>query len=255
MIRYIIRPKTFRKSPSRLAEALNVETRKWPNRQSILPNYQKDFLIGLPNPGETLHAPDNYELTYSFFHRNKLQQRKMLKASGVPIPWTYGVSQEEAPGTKYVIRPLRHMGGHDYQLVETVGSVDIYANPALGKYVSAIFPKKREYRVVFVYGEPLIYLRKKVPEGLSMEQPWNHDNGSSFKTIQNPSECKLHSKCDIDIVALLRNSPVVRGSHLVGADIMWDGQTAVVAELNSAPALEIENNIQKVADFIREKTV
>lgn len=188
----------------------------------------------------------------NFFQATKFQQRMMLKTWEVPIPWTSGDSQtatrnfQETTGRiegRFVVRPMHHMKGHHYRLTHDPGSFQTGS-----EYVSEVFRKTREYRVIFIKGNPLVVLRKKVPEGTDPEAPWNHATGSFFQTVNDVPACMLSRG---DFFARMRDCPLVRDAHIVGVDVLWNKYGYVVCEFNAAPALTIENNLQKVVDFLR----
>jgi hypothetical protein len=255
MLRYIIRHPGMMTTPRTLAEALGCKTRRWPTSRNFTPSYTRDFIFNMPHPSELreaetdIHIAQKAGVVHEFFWKNKLEQRRALFASGLPIPWTLGVSTTPQPEGEFVRRPLRHSGGADYALTQT-------PEQSTGHYVSAIFPKSREYRVVFVYGEPLVFLRKRVPDGTGNNLPWNHSVGGTFTTI-NDVGSSMPSRCGA--IDLLKTNPVVRAAHIVGVDLLWrisSGQPEwCVLEFNSAPALTIDNNVQKIADFIKERHI
>jgi hypothetical protein len=141
---------------------------------------------------------------------------------------------------EFVVRPLRHRSGIGYRV--TFDPNDFEEGR---EYISRLYPKRHEYRVIFCFGTPLITLLKRVPEGIDPNGPWNHANGSTFITVNNPDNNRLrHTDC----IERLSAFSVVKNAHLVAADIMLgDNHDYVVSELNFCPALTIENNLRKVA--------
>lgn len=212
-------------------------------------------MFHIPAPEDIFEAEHDVTIVqkaavvHNFFWKNKLEQRRALSASGLPIPWTSGVSSGEPPAGQFVTRPLRHSGGADYALTPQL--------PTTGQgYTSAIFPKDREYRIIFIYGEPVVFLRKRVPEGTGSHLPWNHAVGGTFQTINDIAGSKPSQSGAIEA---LRSNPVIRAAHIVGVDILWrrhgqDGNPDwCVVEFNSSPALTIDGNLAKVAAFIKER--
>ncbi|HEY6018533.1 MAG TPA: hypothetical protein VIY48_01100 [Candidatus Paceibacterota bacterium] len=198
------------------------------------------------------NAPPEYAETLDFMRKNKYGQRKALEAAGIPIPATYAHPGEAwgaafDDGAKFVVRPLRHSGGRDYRVTDSIS--DFVGGQ---QYLSELYPKRREYRVIFCFGKPVIWLRKHENEGVSSDEPWGHVN-SSFKTIQDVASCKLSAT---DCVSRLSAYPVVRGAHIIAADILYNRKHEkpyVVLELNACPGLTIDNNRAMIAQAIRSR--
>ena len=249
-MRYVIRPQHTLTTPAALAAALHVRSRRWPSKSLRLrPSYTRDFLFTYPEDNRLWETNLNIRETVStlrtFFQATKFQQRMMLKAWGIPVPWTKGNLHPltEARQSPFVVRALRHWKGQFYRVTNNPNDF----RPGY-EYISALFPKTREYRIIYVFGEPLIVLRKHVPEGTSVEAPWNHAVGATFKTVNDLPSCMLSQT---DVFERLRNNPVIRTAHIVGVDVLWNKRGYVICEFNGAPALTIENNVLRVADYIR----
>jgi hypothetical protein len=93
-------------------------------------------------------------------------------------------------------------------------------------------------------------MRKKPNEGVDTAAPWGHVN-SFFQTINDVPASKLAAT---DCITRLGAFGPVRGAHIVAADVLYNSkadQPYVVLELNFCPALDIDNNRQKVVDYIR----
>lgn len=245
---YVVRPKGIRGTPSDIAQALHTQTRRYPNRQPVRFDYRRDFFMTPVAPQDVSNAPDTYSALYNFLTRNKYGQRKIL-GQYVNVP-ACAASQSEAAalsGDKFVVRPLRHFGGMGYRVTEN--KLDFAAG---SEYISELYPKKREYRVIFVFGKPLIWLRKKPNGGCTSEDPWGHEN-SFFQTINDVPNSRL---CGTDCVARLTSSRLISTAHIVAADILYNGrldQKYAVLELNVCPSLQIDNNREKVVDAIRQR--
>lgn len=151
-------------------------------------------------------------------------------------------TMQEAP---YVVRPLRHQGGNGFRI--TQDPKDFNPN---AEYICSLFKKDAEYRILFVYGEPVILLRKEPNGGVRADEAWNFGN-SHFVTIDDPLRSNLH--VHTDVYDRLVAHDVVHKSHYLGVDILYRTKTRdyVVCEYNSSPALTIPENIAKVAEVIR----
>lgn len=247
-IRYVLRFDGIRATPQRLADALGAQTRKWPNRQQFIPSYTKDFLFKMPQVIQETD-PDVLNKARSvrtFFSQNKFRQRMMLKNSGIPIPWTCGEKNSpDTPTGKFVVRPMIHSKGINYRVTDDAN--DFVPG---SEYISAVFPKEREYRIVFVYGKPVLVVRKTVPEGTDASTAWNHHEGSRFKTVHKHDKCIMKGCGAFDGLSA---DPIIQSAHIVGVDVLWKQGSWVVLEYNAAPALEIAENITTVANFIKER--
>lgn len=233
-VRYVIRPKGIFSTPNRLAQALGAQTRLVRDDYRYSAN---DFFLAYPQ----------YIVTEAscFSRVNKHLQRRILEPS-VPVPLTKGLPlwpAGDAVDGPFVVRPLRHTQGQDYRLTDDPTDY----NPAT-HYLSKLFPKKWEYRVIYCLGSPVLTLFKRVPESLSPSLPWNHANGSSFITVNNTENNRLRHT---DVYERLGVSPVVRDAHLVAADILLARNLSwCVTELNFCPSLSIPANISKVASHV-----
>jgi hypothetical protein len=147
---------------------------------------------------------------------------------------------------EYVVRPLRHSQGIGYRI--TSDPLDFEEGK---EYISRLYPKAHEYRVIFVYGTPLITLLKRVPEDIDRDGPWNHAAGSSFVTVTGPTKNRLRH---FDVVEKLRAFEVVQTAHLVGADIMLgpDKSGYAVTELNFCPSITIPSNLERIRNHVAQ---
>ena len=253
MIRFVVRPASIRRTPRELAHLLNAETRRYPG--NIQFNCHTDFFLTYPPPSH-VHTPGRdvngqfntplpYQLLYNFYSSSKLRQRSLLSQANVPIPETYGTRYEAAhadPG-QFVVRSLRHSGGRDYRLTQE--ATDFVEGR---EYIARVYPKTAEYRLIFVHGTPLILLKKKNPNNISPELPWNYANGSSFYTINDIPSSKVGRS---GLINKLTAVPIIIHAHLAAIDILWsDDRPPVVCEINTCPGLQIEANLQKVAAHV-----
>ena len=244
-IRYIVRPPTILTTPRKLREVLNAQRTVNPrvSRRSL--SFVDDLFLYYP---DLPHEVNEYQVIRGFFVKNKHAQQTHLLTSGVKTPETY-----EPHEGNYVVRPYRHSGGHDFRVVF---SDDWDSNTHYGV---PLFPKVKEYRVIFVRGRPLITLRKvflnrtdsvllssSVPDA---SLPWNHSQGASFNTIAGGHEASSlrHSNAVLDLL----NVPVVQHAHIIAADIMLNRSNEyAVCELNFCPALTIESNLQTIKEAL-----
>jgi hypothetical protein len=147
------------------------------------------------------------------------------------------------PNTRWVVRPLRHRAGQGYRITQDPTDHD----PAR-EYVQELYPKRREYRIIYCMGVPIITLLKRVPENADPDGPWNHACGSTFITIEDLSRSYLRHT---DVYDRLSAVPVIQNAHLVAADVLLgEDNDYVVSELNFCPALTIEANLRKVASHV-----
>jgi hypothetical protein len=245
---FVIRPRSILGTPRQLAQDLGWRTRVYPHprRPDRTYSYLRDFMMTAVSPQHLRNAPPDYTYVHAFAFANKLSQRRYLSAN-VPAPTAAGNHAEASAltGDKFVVRPLRHSGGRGYRVTEN--RLDFTPGE---EYISELYRKRREYRVIFVFGKPLVYLRKKPNEGVSDEAPWGYVN-SRFQTINDVPGSRLAAT---DCVSRLSALPVVQFAHIVAADILYNGSAAPgysVLELNFAPALDIDGNRAKVVEEIK----
>lgn len=244
---FVVRPKHIRSTPQAVAHSLKVQTRFYPNKRYVF-DYRQDFLMAAVHPESLRNTPPEYNETFAFQTRNKYGQRQTLgQYVAVPAAANGYTSAATLTGEQFVVRPLRHSGGMGYRV--TGDRTDFVAGT---EYISELYPKRREYRVIFVFGEPLIHLRKKPNDGVDEAQPWGHAN-SRFQTINDVPGSRL---ARTDCVARLSSIPAVKGAHIVAADILFNAEAAqpyVCLELNFCPGLLIETNLEKVVTAIRNR--
>ena len=243
-IRYVIRPQSIRTTPRLLANAFNAQTFRWPNRRSTLPNWEQDFFLVYPRPSQVLHCTDEYDVIWNVGRATKPVQRAYLSSHGVPVPLVFNHQQLGPYIGRWIVRPLRHSQGVGYRITE-----DPYDHDPQVEYVQRLYPKRFEYRIIFCLGTPLITLLKRVPDDIDPDGPWNHSNGSYFVTVHDINNNRLRHT---DVYDRLLAVDVIKHAHLVAADILLgDGNDFVVTEINFAPALTIESNLQKVVQHVQ----
>lgn len=248
MTRFVIRHPNILTTPRNVAHELEIRTRVARlHREARFGGQRPDFFMHYPPPN-LVHTPagglPSYMALYEFFSGTKLQQRMELEHVGLPIPSRL----VGRPGTRYVVRPRRHQGGSGWRITEVPTDFQ-----PMREYISQLFPKTHEYRIIYVKGKPVIFLKKvKNDRNLQADQPWNHGN-TYFSTIAKErwltSNLAVHTRC----FQLLDECYVLRNADYVGVDILYNRETHdwCVCEFNSCPALTIEDNIKTVADAIK----
>ena len=222
----------------RLAVALGVKTRvARPGREA---SWNKDLFLFYP--AATTQFNEGYFSVAGFFQDTKFGQRQALEEYGLPIPAWKG-----QPGATYVVRPLNHTQGRGFRVT---ADPDDYIQER--EYISVLFPKTHEYRMIFVFGRLACLLTKRGKDGKKPPQnvPWGHQN-TNFVTIPyERSNLAVHT----DALELLSSNPVIKTAHYVGVDILYNKETRqwAVCEFNSCPALTIPENIQAVTQIIKE---
>lgn len=249
-VRFIMHPVGIRSTPISLGTSLSARLRQYPGR--LTGDYTRDLFLVYPPSNEVItknrEMQYHYELCRNFFSRDKAEQRVNLNvAYSIPVPATYtdhdSVPEYTLPGHMFVVRPLRHHGGRDYVITP-----DPHNFVEGEQYISELWPKEREYRVIFAFGKPVVWLRKKPNPGVSADAAWNYGN-TVFQTINDTAGSKL---AQTDCIAKLLTVPAIQHAHIVAVDVMWksgkNGQPAeyAVLELNTCPAITIEDNLNTV---------
>lgn len=187
-----------------------------------------------------------YRRLLQYYRGNKGTQRQLLADAGIPTPASQLRRGTLETGGRYVVRPLRHFGGSDYRITD---DPDDFVEGQ--EYISRLYPKRHEYRIIFVLGQALITLYKRVPLGIDPDGPWNHASGSSFVTVTQEENNRLRRT---DCVERLSQLDVVKSAHLVAADIMLgrreDGYA--VCELNFCPSLTIASNLERIRTHVHQ---
>jgi hypothetical protein len=243
MFRYLLKSRQFRTTPINLKRVLGI--RKLVSvggRFAPDLDWNQDLFFAYPKEnayaGRLLNLPSTYSQLASFYTSNKGHQRKLLRNHGVKTPESYTTT-----ATQFVVRPLRHYGGVGFRV--TTNKEDY--NPQT-EYIAPLFPKSREYRVIFVFGEPVIMLRKKPGNDVKPDEPWNYSNGSYFQTISSPDECRLYTQTSFFNDA--QQFPVIKDAHIVAADVLTCGADYAVCELNFSPAITIHSNLERIKDHV-----
>lgn len=228
---YVLRPRGIRLTPRRLARGWNATTTRT--------LYEHDMESPL---GRTffLYYPENFpNRTLSNFCRgSKASQREFIQDGGIPTPLAF-------KATKYVVRPLYHRAGQGWRITE-----DPEDFSSTTEYISPIFPKAWEYRLIWCKGTLLITLLKRVPEELDEASPWNHSNGAFFVTVEEEENNRLRRT---EAREFLSENAIIQQADLVAADIMLDRDYRwCVCEFNFCPSLQIEANLRKVIEHVSQ---
>lgn len=203
----------------------------------------------------------NYSTIRSFFTKSKPGQRRELASIGFHVPFTiYGrerlgeISIPRNQQALFVKRPNRHRGGSGWSLLSTEENQEISRRPdscttSQGEYIQQILPKDYEYRIIICRGNLLITLLKRNTGGLSPLVPWNHQQGSSFVTVENIENNRLRRT---DIYNKIQEATFLKHIDLCAIDVLYLKNPAryYVLELNFCPGLTIESNIQKVRNHV-----
>lgn len=238
-MRFIVKPSKFRKTPLLLKRTLGAQKLvSFPGRYQPALDYRQDLFLAFPPinryPSPIENVPESYEYLSSFYTQSKHSQRGLLLQSGLKTPEAYA-------STFYIVRPLRHFGGHDYRITEDSNDFD----PAT-QYISPAFEKWREYRVVFVKGSPLLILRKKPGPSVGPFDAWNHASGSYFQTVLDRTESPLLQS---SFLADAESVCVLRDTHLVAADVLLRSDFSyAVTEVNFSPAISIQANLEVISN-------
>lgn len=248
-MRYVVRPKRVKPTASNICRVLgatqtllyNPANRYFTRRAPV--SYTRDFLMCLPDREFVSDIPDTetYDKALRFYKANKKGQRNILREFNVKTPEDYADDAEE-----FVVRPFRHMCGRNFRITQDANDYD----PS-SEYISPLFPKTKEYRIIFVYGEPVITLLKKVPDETPSNVPWNHAAGSAFLTVNNPVNNKVAERHP-DFYDNFKETPVCKASHFLGVDVMLTRNSYAVCEVNFAPALTLENNLETFKQFVED---
>lgn len=245
----LLRPEAFSTTPWRLARALGARSWKYPNRKTLpLFDTDRDLIMCWPDPSLFNVQTDDIRKMCEFYKMNKKEQRAVITNNGIPTPDTFWNRDSVC---KYVVRPLRHHGGDDFQVVDSVEEVNTATH-----YFSPLFPKTHEYRLIFVKGRLIRTLTKVVPNGTPNDVPWNHATGSRFVTVEY-TNTKMYRQNKFNADDLLQQLHLfypIQTAHIIGVDVMFNSNNGryAVLECNFAPALTIDDNFDAVVTALTE---
>lgn len=255
MIRYILRPPSYGSTPKRLRRYLKAQgVVRIPPREEISVDWNQDFFMAYPPMEMVNNPPQNYLEMRALYVSNKLRQRQWLDQQGFSVPLTYtrlqlpfGRSVGSEAARQFVVRPLRHTQGEGYRTTTNPSDFD----PEF-EYLSEVFPKRWEYRVIVVKGKPLLTLVKKfLRNPVAAHLPWNHANGSYFVTCRTYTMDRLRWT---DIYDVIDASPTLKAMHIVALDVLLGDRRQLglrrtpyaVCEMNFCPSLNIQANLEDI---------
>lgn len=108
--------------------------------------------------------------------------------------------------------------------------------------------------MIFVFGNPLITLRKKPNGEATQEEPWGHIN-STFQTITDVAGSKIAAT---DFYWRMAHNPLVRSAHILAVDILYNSKQPeqyVILEFNACPGVDIVANRAKIVETIRARNI
>jgi hypothetical protein len=190
---------------------------------------------------------------------NKAEQRKFIAQTlNLPVPFTILPNDEEVSGQThpeyYIVRPVSHYGGNEFHVEKGALHV-IKRDPSFEgpTYLSALFEKTREYRILFVKGKFVTLLTKTPREGVKADPtiPWNHATGG-FRFVTTSRD--IYAGRRFEIIEQLERCFVNTGyswPDIVGFDVGYNPENWVVFEMNLAPALT-DVTLPRVVSFLTE---
>jgi hypothetical protein len=245
---FVVRPHKVSTTPRILAQELGFTLRKYHNplKPNRIYDFKRDFFVALPSIVHTRNAPPEYPQAATFFGENKYRQRLMLAVSGWPVPMS-AINKDRAKemeGDRFVVRHFRHQKGEFYKVTES--NQDFVEGK---EYISEVFPKTREYRVIVLFGEPVVLLRKKPPEGAQPWDAWNHAHEAVFQSVKDVQGGRLAQHTDF--FERLKTWSVAKGCHICAMDVLYTKKKYVICEVNSCPSLTIDDNRAKIVEIIK----
>jgi hypothetical protein len=246
-IRFIVRPKGMLTTPTALKIATQAQALRLPIiGQRFDPS--KDVFIALPETDRVEGLSEGQRASYhqllGFYKSNKFRQRKLINDAGIKVPATVGITDVDA--TKpFVLRPMFHRAGSGFVLCDSLPTFS-----ALTHYAAELFVRTHEYRVIYCHGQRICTLLKRMPEGMSQERPWTHQEGAFFVELSTPLE--THRLTSRGCYAVLESFHVVQQAHLCAVDVMVNADSYAVSEINFAPALTVPSRIERVAARLLE---
>ena len=248
----VVRPRTMRKTPRRLKDYLGFQrTYAYPNRQRLpVFSWNTDLLIAVPEAHHVRDAPAEFSTLRRLYAADKWKQRLWLHENGFPTP----LQVEDA--NVYVRRPKRHHSGIGFQCIDSESPIPLQEliahNNVADNYLSPLFRRTQEYRIVMHKGQVVFTILKRNDADLDQTQAWNGANGSYFVTVRNPDNNRLrHTDCAERLI----NNPVLASAHLLGVDILYNSadNTYCIVEINFAPSMTIESNLEEFKNHVEAR--
>lgn len=245
MYTHIFRDAGMASTPRGLKRVMNIPYLSSPRtRQGKRPwPTTEGKLIMCYRPEYFQNVSEDFFRIANYYSLHKGHQRTYLKESGLNTPESYphNVSLYGA-----ISRPMRHRSGQDYERLPAGTSVPMGVHGS--RYYAPLFPKKHEYRVIYIKGHKTLVLFKRNHSNVPYDQPWNHENGTSFVTVRNPDNDRLrHTSFYRDV----ENHPIITKADIIGVDVMMDNErNYAVLETNFNPQIEIEENLIAVKSIL-----
>jgi len=178
---------------------------------------------------------------------DKFKARQAFASNEVKIPASF--SPDSWPRVlvthfPYVARPIFHMKGRGFNIVNTPEEVDQYWKE--GFYFQELVLKKEEYRVFCMFGRVLEVNIKEKTRPDADEIVRNHRRGWRFKWIPYEESNRAVTSMAIKAVQALRLD-----FGAVDLCINESGEP-VVFEVNTAPGM-VERKCAKVAEKLKER--
>lgn len=254
-MRYLVRPRKLRRTPFRLRDALGFQrSYAYPNMRDVpVFSWESDFLIAVPSYQHVRYAPDAFNELRRVYVADKWKQRLWLTENGLPTPLDADQPEDDIV---YVRRPLRHRSGIEFECIPSESVIPmqelIAHNNTADNYLSPLFRRTHEYRIILHKGKTVWTILKRQPEHLTQTQAWNGANGSYFVTVRNPDNNRLRHT---DIYERLENNPVLASAHLLGVDVLLNHpeNKYAISEINFCPSIEIDSNIEELRSHVENQ--
>ena len=228
--RSIIRPLHIQTTPAKLAEQLGIEARKAAPDSPA--KWGTDFFMYYPPTALVNSTSKLYMRLRDFYKNGKLHQRTVMVNANLRSLPSAGFIAEAAvlppAPLGYIVRPLIHEKGQKFR--RTLNEFDFTPGK---EYISPIFPKTHEYRVIFVRGK-FALLQKKQNGKLGPEDCWSN---VPFTVIKDVDRAYLF--VHTDVIPALLNFEFVQKADIVGVDILYNHaeHDYRICELNCCPCL------------------
>jgi hypothetical protein len=199
-------------------------------------DWNQDLFLSFPaDPRIAIrNMPGMYANMLGFFRANKFGQWKRLDQY-------FDTPQLGDP--PFVVRPLRHSGGRDFEVVDELPAPERAAT----HYWRSLWKRNREYRLIYCHGKLVLTLLKRVNEGTPQNVAWNH-GVSRFVTVTDPANDRMKNTTFFeDVQPFLRDHPF----HFIAFDILYRKGTYAVVEVNFSPGITIPENQTKISNALR----
>jgi glutathione synthase/RimK-type ligase-like ATP-grasp enzyme len=166
---------------------------------------------------------------------------------GDRLDYAGGVNHDKEQ--RYVVRGARHFGGKGLHVVEGIREAEaLLRTLGKGAYASPFINKDREYRVMVVGNEAAFIIRKPQPE--NGEVAWNHGEGT-WVTCDTTRDIRGFPGLYRRLTEEAADAVELAGLDFAAVDIMVKSTGEVsydtyVLELNSAPSITIQRNIDSL---------